>query len=126
MKTNTGLLIVLLVVVSAGMGYLVGSSTPRTTVHKMSDGREMTDTSMSMHDEMAGMMSSLSGKEGDELDKAFLAEMIVHHEGAVDMAKAVLAKGKHPELQKMATDIIEAQTKEIAQMKEWQTAWYKQ
>lgn len=74
---------------------------------------------------MDGMMSGLQNKTGDDFDKAFLAEMIVHHEGAVDMATAALSDAKHQEIKDMAKAIIDAQTKEIGQMKSWQQAWYK-
>jgi uncharacterized protein (DUF305 family) len=73
---------------------------------------------------MSGMMAGLNGKTGDEFDKAFLAEMIVHHQGAVVMAKAVLKNSKRPELIKLASDIISAQTGEITMMKNWQKAWF--
>ncbi len=114
----------LLVVLSGIAGFVLGTGRPSTALHQMPGGEVMLDAAMGMHNEMAGMMGGLVGKEGDALDKAFLEEMIVHHEGAVTMAQAVLENGKHPELQHMATAIIEAQTKEIAQMKAWQTAWY--
>lgn len=74
---------------------------------------------------MNGMMSGLQNKTGDDFDKAFLAEMIVHHEGAVDMATEALSDAKHQEIKEMAKAIIDAQTKEIGQMKAWQQAWYK-
>lgn len=74
---------------------------------------------------MSGMMSGLQNKTGDDFDKAFLAEMITHHEGAVDMATAALSDAKHQEIKDMAKAIIDAQTKEIGQMKTWQQAWYK-
>lgn len=94
-------------------------------MHRMSDGAMMNDDSMGgMHGAMGDMMAGLSGKTGDEFDKAFLAEMIVHHEGAVDMAKAAQASAKHEELKQMAEAIISAQTTEIEQMKEWQKTWY--
>ena len=124
MKLQTGLLVGLLVVVSALAGYVLGQGRPGTSVHTMQDGSEMMNTSMGMHDEMQNMMLGLSGKSGDELDEAFLSGMIVHHEGAVEMARAVLASGKHPELKHMAEVIISAQTTEIAQMKTWQKDWY--
>ena len=57
-------------------------------------------------------------------DKAFIDAMIPHHQGAIRMARQLLAKGENPQLQKMAKDIISAQTKEIAQMKAWRKAWY--
>ena len=92
--------------------------------HRMSDGKMMDDASMGMHDMMGDMMAELTGKTGDEFDKAFLAEMIVHHEGAVDMAEAALTSAKHTEIKKMAEAIISAQTTEIEQMKGWQKSWY--
>lgn len=61
---------------------------------------------------------------GDLYDAEFIDSMIVHHQGAIDMANAVLAQSQRPELVQLATAIIIAQTSEIAQMQEWRTAWY--
>lgn len=52
-------------------------------------------------------------------DVDFVKEMIPHHQGAVDMAKTVLAFGKDPEVKKVAEGIINAQEAEITWMKEW-------
>ena len=94
--------------------------------HKMSDGTMMNNSGMmDMDSMMKGMSASLEGKSGDEFDKTFLSEMIVHHEGAVVMAKQVLSTSKRPELIKLANDIISAQTKEIDMMKVWQSSWFK-
>lgn len=87
-------------------------------VHQMPDGSMMSN-------EMDSMMAGLQGKTGDTFDKEFLSEMIVHHQGAVEMAKAVLATSKRPELLKLANDIISAQTKEIGMMQEWKKTWFK-
>jgi hypothetical protein len=50
--------------------------------------------------------------------------MVPHHQGAVAIANQLLKDGEQPALRKMAQDIIDAQTKEIAQMREWRKAWY--
>lgn len=52
-------------------------------------------------------------------DVDFVRGMIPHHQGAIDMAKTVLAFGKDPETKKLAEEIIKAQEGEIAWMKEW-------
>lgn len=93
-----------------GMGGMMGSGGFRSGI----DMEEM----------MHGMTGSLEGLSGDEFDRAFIAEMIVHHEGAVEMAEAALIDAKHDEIKQMARDIISAQTSEIEQMKAWQRNWY--
>lgn len=64
------------------------------------------------------------GPADADFDLRFIDSMIPHHEGAVVMAKEVLQKSQRPEMKKLAEDIIKAQTKEIAAMKRWRTAWY--
>ncbi len=55
-------------------------------------------------------------------DADFVAGMIPHHQGAVDMAKTELQYGKDPALRKLATGIVAAQEKEIRLMKQWQAS----
>jgi uncharacterized protein (DUF305 family) len=68
---------------------------------------------------MAGMSSA--AYTGDA-DRDFVAHMIPHHEGAVEMAKVELKYGKDATLRKLAKDIIASQDKEIAFMKQWLAA----
>jgi len=51
-------------------------------------------------------------------DVDFLAMMIPHHEGAVEMARLVLIHGKDPLTRRLAEEIIASQTSEIAAMKQ--------
>jgi len=78
---------------------------------------------MGMGTSMEEMMGSMEGKTGDNFDKAFMEAMIVHHQGAIDMAREAKVSAKHDEIKQMADDIISAQTNEIEMMMEWQKDW---
>jgi len=52
-------------------------------------------------------------------DVDFVKGMIPHHQGAIDMAKVVLAHGKDPAIRKLAEEVIKAQEAEIKMMTEW-------
>lgn len=82
------------------------------------------NTHGSMNNSMDSMMLGLQGKTGDEFDKAFITEMIAHHQGAVKMAEAALVNAKHQEIKDLASAIISAQNKEIKDMTTWQEQWY--
>ena len=79
---------------------------------------------MGMGGMMNGMTMGLEDKTGDEFDKAFLEQMTIHHQGAINMANLVLKNSKRPEMLQLAKDIISAQTKEIEMMKSWSTSWF--
>ena len=121
---NTKTILIALAALAIGIigGYALNNSAPE---HAMPDGSTMHGAQHTdMQSEMDGMMKSLEGKTGDAFDKAFLSEMIVHHQGAVAMAEAALQNAGHEEIKSMATAIITAQNGEIAQMQAWLKAWY--
>ena len=62
----------------------------------------------------------MSAPVSGDADRDFVAMMIPHHQGAIDMARTELQYGKDPMLRRMASGIISAQEKEIREMKQWQ------
>ena len=98
---------------SGGMmsgGMMMGQSPQSANVHGAMPGQ-------------AGHKGAGMGPMGTKLtgdaDVDFAAEMIPHHQMAVDMANDVLKSGKDPELKKLAQDVIKAQQSEIEFLKAW-------
>ena len=71
-------------------------------------GMDMKAMMKDNNDKMTSMQ--MTGKP--DIDFAMMMRM--HHQGAIEMARAVLKDGKEPQMKKMAKDIIAAQKKEIA------------
>jgi uncharacterized protein (DUF305 family) len=86
---------------------------------------------------MGGMMSyggmHMVGNQSDtqalenapDFDKAFIEEMISHHQLAIIMAQMLKAGTNRPEMLTLANNITESQSKEIEQMQSWYKSWYK-
>lgn len=63
------------------------------------------------------MMRDLTNLSGEEIDKAFLEDMIMHHMGAIMMAKSVQPYIEHDEIKNLASAIVTSQSQEINQMR---------
>ncbi len=73
--------------------------------------------------EYTPMMRDLTGLRGNDLDQAFLEDMIPHHMAAVMMSQQVLSGGlaEHDEVEPFARTIRDTQRAEIIQMAGWLT-----
>jgi hypothetical protein len=66
---------------------------------------------------MSRMMSDMTIKPSGDVDHDFVAMMVPHHRGAIDMAQAELRYGHHEQLRRIAQEIIVEQQQEIAAMR---------
>jgi uncharacterized protein (DUF305 family) len=66
---------------------------------------------------MDKMMTDMAVKPTGDVDHDFVAMMVPHHQGAVDMAQAELQYGQNPQLKTIAQEIIVDQMQEIALMR---------
>src|SRR5262249_15962847 len=83
-------------------------------------GGDASDSSRAFAAVNEKMMREMSQPLTGDADRDFVAGMIPHHQGAIDMAQVELKYGHAKALRKLARDIIAAQKKEIAFMEKWQ------
>jgi len=84
---------------------------------------QMTSGGVTTAMSMPGMMSDadmqqLTAASGTEFDRLFLQQMIVHHQGALEMADTELAQGSNTAAVALAQAIKTSQTAEITEMQQ--------
>src|SRR5882757_5761676 len=66
---------------------------------------------------MDKMMADMTIKPTGDVDRDFVAMMVPHHQGAIDMAKAELKYGHNEQLRRLAQEIVVTQQQEIPAMR---------
>ncbi|MEK7140667.1 MAG: DUF305 domain-containing protein [Patescibacteria group bacterium] len=74
---------------------------------------------------MGGQQDITTLENATDFDKAFIEEMIPHHQLAIMMAQMLKSGTNRPEMLTLANNIIESQSKEIEEMQSWYKNWYK-
>jgi uncharacterized protein (DUF305 family) len=63
------------------------------------------------------MMVGMKITPSNDVDRDFVAVMVPHHQGAIDMAEAELMYGHNEPLRRLAQEIIVTQQQEITAMR---------
>jgi len=106
-----------------------GTTTSTTTAPSTTSAGAATGTMMSepmMSGSGSAMMSTpAAGASGEHnaADLTFAQMMIVHHQGAIEMADLATDRAANTQVKELATRIKAAQDPEIQQMQTWLTAW---
>jgi uncharacterized protein (DUF305 family) len=105
-------LILQLVALTLGFAAATASAQPAATASR-AETPYLAENDAAMRKMMAGMDVKPSG----DVDRDFVDMMVPHHQGAIDMAVAVLRYGSNPAVRRLAQEIIVDQQQEIAAMR---------
>lgn len=95
------------------------------TANHQTTQREPVNAGEANHSQMNhSAMQSAPNAAAQAFDLQFLDTMIVHHEGAIEMARAAEAKTQNADLKIFAARVVADQTREINQMKQWRGQWF--
>lgn len=80
---------------------------------------------LGMDESMMGMEMDMDSLEtAKPFDREFIDQMILHHQGAIRMARVELREGEDQEAKDLAMEIVDDQAAEIEQMNAWREEWY--
>jgi uncharacterized protein (DUF305 family) len=118
--TTTSKLLALAFLWILGGSILADASNSTPPAHGMpSDGSRVRELNYLKANEeaMTKMMQDMHIQPSGDVDRDFVAQMIAHHQGAIDMASALLHTGANETLKRLAQEIIVTQQDEIAAMR---------
>lgn len=106
------------VILAAGIGSAVLADDGASNAHPLAQAVGTEADYLAENDAaMDKMMADMEAKPTGDVDRDFVLMMTPHHQGAIDMARAVLKYGKNEQLRRIAQEIIVDQQQEIAAMK---------
>lgn len=111
-------------IILAGATLFGACERPPVTKETNLDHNKMDHSKMDQSSVSHSKMESSPDAAKAPYDLQFLDTMILHHQGAVDMALLTDTRAQHTELKNLAKAIIADQQKEIAQMKRWREEWF--
>jgi uncharacterized protein (DUF305 family) len=100
-------------VVAAGPSAFAQDAKPDRTSGKLNEQRFVIESELAVSKVDRGMIGNQSG----DVDQDFVAMMIPHHQGAIDIARAELKYGHDEKLKQLAQAIVSEQEQEIRQMR---------
>lgn len=107
-------------VASASFSYVALADNAHRS-HTLNETGDLAPQAAAFHAEndaaMGKMMADMDVSSTGDIDRDFVAMMVAHHQGAIDMAVTMLKYGRNEQLKRLAQEIIIEQRQEIAVMK---------
>lgn len=116
-KQLIAIIIAALAIVGVGAWYLI------TDMQTAEKNRQQANTATETKTTPAANDNKFATLTGESYDEAYIADMLAHHEGAINMAEMVGVGTKRQELLDLAQAIMQAQSQEVMKMQTWQQDW---
>lgn len=107
-----------LTVTAAAIWYFAISSEKSAETHQTNDTATIDEQA-----EKPTSDSRFATLKGDAFDEAYIADMLAHHEGALNMSEEAMAATEREEIRTLAGNIVQSQSAELIQMRTWQKDW---
>ncbi len=103
----------LIATLAATAASLVGAQSTGVTATPAAEAAYLAENDAAMNKMMRAMGAMATG----DVDRDFVTMMVPHHQGAIDMALAVLRYGHNDQIRRLAQEIIVDQRQEIVAMR---------
>jgi len=117
-KIFIGIIIVLAIAAAAIWYFAVFSIKPEIVKTTSNSNSDVTNEPVKPASD-----SKFATLKGAAFDEAFIADMLAHHEGAMNMAEQAQATTAHNEIRTLAGNILQSQGAEVMKMRTWQQDW---
>jgi uncharacterized protein (DUF305 family) len=117
MKNRSWVALAIAVVVGLGVGVGIGAATWAGDDHSTSTSSDESASAMSHGSDTAATDDGHSTTTASLDERTFLEQMVPHHSSAVEMAEIAVKRAEHPEVRRLAQQIISSQEQEIGRMR---------
>ena len=117
MKNRSWVALAIAVVVGLGVGVGIGAAAWGGEDHSTSTPSDESASGMSHGSDTATTDDGHSATTASLDERTFLEQMVPHHSSAVEMAKMAVNRAEHPEVRRLAQQIISSQEQEIGRMR---------
>jgi uncharacterized protein (DUF305 family) len=117
MKNRSWVALAIAIVVGLGAGVAIGAAAWGGEDQSTSTPSDESASGTSHDSDMAAMDGGQSMTMASLDERTFLEQMVAHHSSAVEMAEMAVERAEHPEVRRLAQQIISSQEQEIGRMR---------
>ena len=125
MKKSHIIVAILIVIAALAFGVLYTYESKKKIVvsEQLGETNSSRTAPASEPDYLSPMEAMYASMTGDDFDKAYISDMLAHHQGGLDMASYAANQASKPEIKTLSANIMTTQSAEVNTMFNWQQEW---